>query len=59
MSKGIIGVDLGVGSIKVVSLAKDGDKIVLENIGEVKTPKFEKISDLSLVLKNLIQEKKY
>ena len=58
MSKGIIGVDLGVGSIKVVSLAKDGDKIVLENIGEVKTPKFEKISDLSLVLKNLIKEMK-
>ncbi len=52
------GIDLGVGSIKVVSLSKDGDKIVLDNIGEVKTPQFNKLSDLNPVLKSLLREMK-
>lgn len=53
-----VGIDLGVGSIKVVALSKDHDKIVLNNIGEVKTPKFEKISDLSQTLKSLLRDMK-
>lgn len=53
-----MGIDLGLGSIKVVSLSKDGEKVILDNIGEVKTPKFEKVSDLSTPLKNLLKEMK-
>lgn len=53
-----IGIDLGMGSIKIISLSKDGDKIVLENIGEVKTPKFDKVSELSSLIKNLVSEMK-
>lgn len=52
------GIDLGVGSIKIVSLSKDGDKIILDNIGEVKTPQFNKLSDLTPILKNLLKEMK-
>jgi type IV pilus assembly protein PilM len=58
MSSGSIGIDLGMGSIKVISLSKEGEKIVLDNIGEVKTPRFEKISDLSNALKGLLKEMK-
>jgi len=53
-----VGIDLGVGSIKIVSLSKDGDKVVLDNIGEVKTPQFNKLSEVSRVLKSLVSEMK-
>ena len=53
-----MGIDLGVGSIKIVSLSKDGDKVVLDNIGEVKTPQFNKLSEVSRVLKSLVSEMK-
>jgi len=53
-----MGIDLGMGSIKIVSFSDDSGKVTLENIGEVKTPKFDKIVELSQVLKNLIKEMK-
>lgn len=34
-----VGVDIGTGSIKVVSIFKEGESFVLESMGEVKTPK--------------------
>lgn len=34
----ICGLDIGVGSIKVVALQQDGDKITLQSIGEIKNP---------------------
>jgi len=54
----LIGIDLGVGSLKIVSLSKEGDKVVLDNIGEVKTPPFEKLHDLAPTLKSLLKEMK-
>ncbi|MFA7300932.1 MAG: type IV pilus assembly protein PilM [Candidatus Shapirobacteria bacterium] len=53
-----VGIDLGMGSIKIVSLSKDMDKVVLNNIGEVKTPQITKITDLAPVLKSLLKEMK-
>lgn len=55
MSK-FVGIDLGMGSIKVVGFNNEAGKIFLENMGEVKTPKFDKIVDLSHTLKGLIKE---
>lgn len=53
-----IGIDLGMGSIKIVCLSNDSGTVVLENIGEVKTPKFEKVYELSTALKGLAHEMK-
>lgn len=63
----IIGVDLGLGSIKVVSMNKSGEKLTLEAIGEVKTPRVEwmkagtssKITDeVSKALSSLVSDLK-
>jgi type IV pilus assembly protein PilM len=64
----ILGIDIGVGSIKLVSVSKgNGDKLVLEAIGESKTPrvdwlKAEKsdkaISEMSSALKLLLNDLK-
>lgn len=54
----VTGIDLGMGSIKIVSLSSNVDKIILENIGEVKTPKINKLSDLQIILRNLLREMK-
>jgi type IV pilus assembly protein PilM len=37
----IIGIDIGVGSIKIVSISKGEKKLVLEAIGEAKTPRVQ------------------
>ena len=37
----VLGIDIGVGSIKVVSLSKQGDKIVLDSLGESKSPRVD------------------
>jgi type IV pilus assembly protein PilM len=37
----ILGIDIGVGSIKLVSISKDGDKVVLDAIGESKSPRVD------------------
>lgn len=39
-----LGIDIGVGSIKMVSISKIADKFVLEAIGEAKTPRVEWIN---------------
>lgn len=41
----IIGMDIGVGSIKVVSISKVGDKLILGALGETKTPRVDWIKD--------------
>lgn len=43
----VFGVDVGVGSIKIVCLAKDKDTVVLQNIGEAKTPRNDWLADAS------------
>lgn len=53
-----VGIDLGLGSLKIVSLSKDGDKVVLDNIGEIKTPPVEKLHDLAPTLKSLLKDMK-
>ncbi len=37
----VVGVDVGVGSIKVVSIRRDDKKDVLESVGEVRTPRVD------------------
>ena len=38
----VVGVDIGAGSLKAISLSKDGSGIiVLDAIGELKTPRVE------------------
>lgn len=37
----ILGIDIGVGSIKVVSVSQEADKIILESIGESKSPRVD------------------
>jgi type IV pilus assembly protein PilM len=63
----IIGVDLGLGSIKAVALNKVGEKLVLAAIGEVKTPNGEwmkaealkkNVEEVSVALKSLIKDLK-
>ena len=41
----VIGVDVGAGSIKVVSVRKDGKKFFLESLGETRTPKVDWIKE--------------
>ncbi|MBP9817960.1 type IV pilus assembly protein PilM [Candidatus Shapirobacteria bacterium] len=38
---GQIGIDVGVGSIKIVQVSKEGEKLVLGAIGEAKTPRVD------------------
>lgn len=62
------GIDIGVGSIKLVSVAKDGsDRLVLEAIGETKTPKVDwlkaekndkAVSEVASALKLLLNDLK-
>jgi len=63
----IVGVDLGLGSIKAVALTKSQDSVVLTAIGEVKTPNGEwmkagvtkkSIDEISVVLKGLMRDLK-
>ncbi|MFA6007191.1 MAG: type IV pilus assembly protein PilM [Candidatus Shapirobacteria bacterium] len=63
----IIGVDLGLGSIKVVALNKSQDSLVLQSIGEVKTPRVEwtkaeaskkMIDEVAEALKSLLKDLK-
>ncbi|KKQ31864.1 MAG: hypothetical protein US68_C0006G0026 [Candidatus Shapirobacteria bacterium GW2011_GWE1_38_10] len=63
----IIGVDLGLGSIKVVALNKGQDKFTLAAIGEVKTPNGEwmksgatkkNVEEVAITLKSLIKDLK-
>jgi type IV pilus assembly protein PilM len=63
----IIGVDLGLGSIKAVALNKVGEKQVLAAIGEVKTPNGEwmkaealkkNVEEVAVALKSLIKDLK-
>lgn len=51
-----VGIDLGLGSIKVVSLSKEGEQVVLNSVGEVKTPPFSKLAELNGILKSLLRE---
>jgi type IV pilus assembly protein PilM len=43
----VFGVDVGVGSIKIVSLAKDKEVVHLESLGEIKTPRSDWLADTS------------
>jgi len=63
----IIGVDLGLGSLKVVALNKNGEALTLAAIGEIKTPNAEwmkaevtkkNIEEVSAALKSLIKDLK-
>jgi len=63
----IIGVDVGIGSIKVLSLKKDGEKVFLESIGETRTPqvdwlkgdnKGKSIARVAVALKSLLSDLK-
>lgn len=37
----ILGIDVGIGSIKIASISKTDDKLILDAIGEIKTPKVD------------------
>lgn len=37
----ILGIDIGVGSIKIVSVSKENEKVILESIGESKSPRVD------------------
>lgn len=63
----IVGIDLGLNSIKVVTLNKSQDSLVLQSIGEVKTPRVDwmkaeatkKMTDeVALALKSLLKDLK-
>lgn len=63
----IVGIDLGLGSIKVVALNKVVDKFVLSAIGEIKTPNGDwmksgstkkSVEDVGNALKNLLKDLK-
>jgi type IV pilus assembly protein PilM len=63
----IVGIDLGLSSIKVVALNKVQDKLVLASIGEIKTPNLEwmkadaskkSIDEVSEALKSLLKDLK-
>lgn len=65
--KDVIGVDLGLGSIKVVALDKKEDAFVLSAIGEIKTPNQDwmkeainkkSLEDVSGALKSLLKDLK-
>ncbi|MFA6518662.1 MAG: type IV pilus assembly protein PilM [Candidatus Shapirobacteria bacterium] len=43
----VFGVDIGVGSVKIVSLVKEKEKVVLGAIGEVKSPRNDWLADSS------------
>ncbi|HWS48569.1 MAG TPA: type IV pilus assembly protein PilM [Candidatus Methanoperedens sp.] len=63
----IVGIDLGLGSIKVVALNKTGDNFVLSAVGEIKTPNSEwmksdstkkSVEDVGVALRNLLKDLK-
>ncbi|MBU3935429.1 type IV pilus assembly protein PilM [Patescibacteria group bacterium] len=63
----IVGVDVGIGSIKVISLKKEGEKVFLESIGETRTPqvdwlkgdnKGKSIARVAVALKSLLSDLK-
>jgi len=63
----IVGIDLGLGSIKAVALSQEGDKLILDAVGEVKTPRVEwmkeetskkSLEEVSKVLKSLVTDLK-
>lgn len=43
------GLDIGVGSIKLIAISKESNNLVLEAIGEVKTPRVDWIKDIKNV----------
>lgn len=63
----IVGIDLGLGSIKIVALNKVQDSLVLQSIGEVKTPQIDwikaeankkMIDEVAVALKSLLKDLK-
>jgi len=63
----IVGIDLGLGSIKVVALNKSGENFVLSAVGEIKTPNSEwmksdstkkSVEDVGVALRNLLKDLK-
>lgn len=61
----IVGLDVGIGSIKAVSISKGKDKIFLDEIGEVKTPKIDwikgdtkgqAIKEVATSIRNLLKD---
>jgi len=65
--KDIVGIDLGLGSIKAVALNRVGDGVVLESIGEVKSPNQDwmkaevnkkSVEEIAGALKSLINDLK-
>lgn len=63
----IVGIDLGLGSIKVVALNKSGENFVLTAVGEIKTPNSEwmksdstkkSVEDVGVALRNLLKDLK-
>ncbi|MEK7527832.1 MAG: type IV pilus assembly protein PilM [Patescibacteria group bacterium] len=62
----VVGIDLGMGSIKVVALSRNGESYFLDLIGEAKTPRLDwyktggkkAMEEVAKVLKNLLKELK-
>jgi type IV pilus assembly protein PilM len=63
----IVGLDVGIGSIKAVSISKNKDKLFLDEIGEIKTPKIDwikgdtkgqAIKDVAASIRNLLKDLK-
>lgn len=61
----IVGLDIGVGSIKVVSISKNGEELNLDALGEIKTPRVDwtkgdnqALSEIANSTKMLLSESK-
>jgi len=62
----VVGIDLGMGSIKVVALSQNQENCFLDLIGEAKTPRLEwyktggkkAMEEVAKVLKSLLKELK-
>lgn len=63
----VLGIDIGVGSIKVVSLTKVADKYILDTLGETKTPRVDwlkgesrqkAMAEIEVSLKSLLNDLK-
>ncbi len=62
----ILGIDIGVGSIKLVSFSKSADKVVLDHLGESKSPRVDWLKDkadkekgeVATAIKNLMNDLK-
>jgi len=64
--KSVVGIDLGMGSIKVVGLSRNGESYFLDLVGEAKTPRLDwyktggkkAMEEVAKVLKSLLKELK-